>query len=58
MARPKRLENMSTVELQQLQDRISKAKQDKRKAEAVSLRNARAAMVTDRGFDIKDLLGR
>ena len=58
MARPKNLENMSTVELQQLQDRIAKAKEDKRKAEASSLRNAMAAMAKERGFDIKDLLGR
>jgi hypothetical protein len=54
--RPKKIENMTAFELQELQNRITAAKEAKRKQEAASLRDAIMTMAKRHGFNVKDLL--
>ncbi len=56
--RPKKLENMTTFELAELQNRIAKAKIEKRNQERDALRNAITAVAKEHGFNVKDLISR
>lgn len=54
--RPKKLENMTAFELAELENRIAKAKAEKRKEEASKLKDAITAMVKAEGFRVKDII--
>ena len=58
MARPKKLENMSAAELTVMQARIERMKIDKNNAERAAVREKILALAKQRGFGIRELLGR
>ena len=58
MARTKKLENMSVVELTQMQARIERMKVEKQNAERVELLQKLATMAKQHGFDIRELVGK
>jgi DNA-binding protein H-NS len=57
MARPKKLENMSFAELQEMQARIEQAKLEKQKADRAAVRDKIAAIAKEHGFSLDELFG-
>jgi hypothetical protein len=56
--RPRKLENLSTRELAEMQARVQRAKIIAENSEKDRLRSAITAMAKQHGFDVKDLISR
>ena len=56
MARPKKLENMSTAELAAIEARIARIKIQKQNAARAAVREKMMAIAKEHGFDIRDLI--